>query len=193
MLTFTSAAREKVLDFLARHYDEDAALRVAMTSESSPLAPEYDLMIIEGDDVEPEDVVFDTGDFRVVADETSARSLGGCVVDFTGTRFDIRTEAARASAPAPADGELAERIRAVIEARINPGVASHGGQISLVGVQDTTAFVQMSGGCQGCGMARVTLRQGVERMIREAVPEITAVHDVTDHVQGTNPYYQAAH
>jgi Fe/S biogenesis protein NfuA len=190
-MTFTSAAREKVLDFLAQHYDDDAALRVSMTHESSPLAPEYDLMIIEGDDVEPEDVVFDTGDFRVVADESSAKTLGGCIVDFTGTRFDIRTPGS--DAKPPVEGELAERIRHVIEERINPGVASHGGQITLVGVQDTTAFVQMSGGCQGCGMARVTLRQGVERMIREAVPEITAVHDVTDHVQGTNPYYQAAH
>jgi Fe/S biogenesis protein NfuA len=191
MLTFTSAAREKVLDFLAQHYDDDAALRVSMTTESSPLAPEYDLMIIEGDDVEPEDIVFDTGDFRVVADESSAKTLGGCIVDFTGTRFDIRS--AESGAHPPVEGELAERIRRVIEERINPGVASHGGQITLVGVQDATAFVQMSGGCQGCGMARVTLRQGVERMIREAVPEITAVHDVTDHVQGTNPYYQAAH
>ena len=191
MLTFTSAAREKVLDFLAQHYDDDAALRVSMTSESSPLAPEYDLMIIEGDDVEPEDVVFDAGDFRVVADESSAKTLGGCTVDFTGTRFDIRSAESRAATPP--EGELADRIRTVIEERINPGVASHGGQITLVGVQDSTAFVQMSGGCQGCGMARVTLRQGVERMIREAVPEITAVHDVTDHVQGANPYYRAAH
>ncbi|HWV56283.1 MAG TPA: NifU family protein, partial [Longimicrobiales bacterium] len=85
---------------------------------------------------------------------------------------------------------LARQVAELLEERVNPAVASHGGRINLVTVEGTVAYVEMSGGCQGCGMARVTLRQGVERMIREAIPEITEVRDVTDHMAGTNPYFR---
>ena len=80
-------------------------------------------------------------------------------------------------------------ILQVLDERINPAVAGHGGHISLIDVQDDTAFIQLEGGCQGCGMADVTLKQGVEVEIKAAVPSIAAVLDVTDHADGTNPYY----
>ncbi len=88
----------------------------------------------------------------------------------------------------PDDPEVAS-IKALLDERINPGVEAHGGYISLVDVKDHTAYIRLEGGCQGCGMADVTLKQGVERMILEAVPTITAVLDSTDHASGTNPYY----
>ena len=81
-------------------------------------------------------------------------------------------------------------VREVLEMRINPAVASHGGYISLVDVQDNVAYIRLEGGCQGCGMADVTLKQGVEVEIKRAVPSISKVLDVTDHAGGTNPYYQ---
>jgi Fe/S biogenesis protein NfuA len=68
----------------------------------------------------------------------------------------------------------------------------HGGSAELVAVEDTTAYVRLGGGCVGCGMATVTLSQGIEVAIKEAVPEILSVVDVTDHASGTNPYYEAA-
>ena len=80
-------------------------------------------------------------------------------------------------------------MRSVLESQVNPAIASHGGMISLVGVDDTEVYVEMSGGCQGCALSRMTLRQGVERMLREAIPELTAVHDVTDHASGENPFF----
>ena len=83
----------------------------------------------------------------------------------------------------------ARRVWEVLEHQVNPAIASHGGRVRLVGVQDKKVFVRMEGGCQGCGMAMVTLRQGVEVMIKEALPEIEEVVDVTDHSKGTNPYY----
>ena len=86
-------------------------------------------------------------------------------------------------------GELADRVKQVLETRVNPAVASHGGQISLVDVDDADVYLELGGGCQGCGMARVTLKQGVEKMLREAIPDIGEIHDVTDHAAGTNPYY----
>ncbi|MBL4906884.1 MAG: NifU family protein [Sneathiella sp.] len=81
-------------------------------------------------------------------------------------------------------------IRELLQDRINPSIAAHGGYISLMDVQDSKAFVKLEGGCQGCGMADVTLKQGVAKEIMELVPAITEVLDVTDHAGGTNPYYQ---
>ena len=84
----------------------------------------------------------------------------------------------------------AQEIQGVLDDRVNPSVAAHGGYISLVDVQGDTAYIRLEGGCQGCGMADVTLKQGVEREIKRAVPAIVAVLDVTDHAGGHNPYYQ---
>jgi Fe-S cluster biogenesis protein NfuA len=81
-------------------------------------------------------------------------------------------------------------IQRLLNERINPSVASHGGHISLVDVKEDIAYIRLEGGCQGCGMADVTLKQGVEIEIRQAVPTIKAVLDTTDHAGGTNPYYQ---
>jgi Fe/S biogenesis protein NfuA len=80
-------------------------------------------------------------------------------------------------------------VQRVIENRINPQIASHGGFVTLLDVKDDTAYVSMGGGCQGCGMADVTLKQGIETMILESVPQIRRVLDTTDHAAGTNPFY----
>lgn len=84
----------------------------------------------------------------------------------------------------------AEAIQRLLEEHINPAVAAHGGHVSLVDVQDDTTYIRLEGACQGCGMADVTLKQGIEIEIKQAVPTIKAVLDVTDHAGGTNPYYQ---
>ena len=92
----------------------------------------------------------------------------------------------------PAPEDIRDRVQAALRDEINPAVASHGGYIDLVGVERNQVFLRMGGGCQGCGMATATLRQGVERILRRAVPEIGAILDTTDHAAGTNPYYEAA-
>jgi Fe-S cluster biogenesis protein NfuA len=88
------------------------------------------------------------------------------------------------------DTEEGRAIRRLLDERINPQVASHGGHIALVDVQDDTVYIRLEGGCQGCGMADVTLKQGVATEIQAVVPTINSVLDVTDHAGGTNPYYQ---
>jgi Fe/S biogenesis protein NfuA len=80
----------------------------------------------------------------------------------------------------------------VLETQINPAIASHGGRADLVAVEEGVAYLRLSGGCQGCGMAAVTLGQGIEVAILDAVPEIERVVDVTDHASGTNPYFESA-
>ncbi|MCZ6759897.1 MAG: NifU family protein [Gemmatimonadetes bacterium] len=87
-------------------------------------------------------------------------------------------------------GSLSERVQLVLNEQINPAVKAHGGAIQLVEVKDNTAYLQFEGRCQGCAMADVTLRQGVEVMIKEQVAEIIAVVDVTDHTSGIDPYFK---
>lgn len=89
----------------------------------------------------------------------------------------------------PPAEEIRSRVQKVITDEINPAVASHGGWIDLIDVKTNEIFVRLGGGCQGCGSAALTLKQGVERLIREAVPEVGAILDTTDHAAGRNPYF----
>jgi len=81
------------------------------------------------------------------------------------------------------------KVQQVLDEMINPGVASHGGFVELLDVQDDNVFIRMGGGCQGCGAADVTLKMGIERLIREQVPQVREIFDTTDHASGMNPYY----
>jgi Fe-S cluster biogenesis protein NfuA len=85
--------------------------------------------------------------------------------------------------------ELRQRVQQVLDEMINPGVASHGGFVELLDVQDDSVFIRMGGGCQGCGAADMTLKMGIERLIRENVPQVREILDATDHASGRNPYY----
>ncbi len=97
------------------------------------------------------------------------------------------TGAARVS-----DDELYERVHDLFEQQVNPMVARHGGRVELIDVQESIVMLRMSGGCQGCGMASVTLRQGIEGMLNQYLPEVKGIVDITDHTSGTNPYFASA-
>ena len=90
-------------------------------------------------------------------------------------------------------GPIAEQATRVIDEQINPAIAAHGGYARLVSEENGVIYLEMGGGCQGCGMAAATLRQGIERILRDSVEGITEIVDVTDHMSGENPYYAAAH
>lgn len=192
MLTFTDRAREMVQAFMNQGEGEREALRIGI--EGSPVAPRFELTLVSKADRREGEREVNLGDFAVLVAEDSLDRLEGATVDFVEkvneSGFEVRPAAAgRGAAPSPPAGPLAQRVRDVLDAQVNPGIASHGGKIDLVDVQGTEIYLEMSGGCQGCAMSRMTLRQGVERMLRESVPEITAVHDVTDHAGGENPYF----
>jgi len=85
--------------------------------------------------------------------------------------------------------DLTERVRQILDAEVNPAVAAHGGRVVLVDVMDGRARIRMEGGCQGCSAAEVTIRQGVERILRDRAPEIVGVVDTTDHSAGTAPFF----
>lgn len=87
--------------------------------------------------------------------------------------------------------ELFFEVQNLLNEEINPMVASHGGYIEVIDVKESDLYVSMGGGCQGCGMAAVTLRQGVEQLIRQHMPAVRNIFDATDHAAGENPYYSA--
>ena len=85
--------------------------------------------------------------------------------------------------------DLKTKVQDLIDNMINPAVAGHGGFVDLIDVKDGKVYLQMGGGCQGCGAADVTLKSGIERLIKEELPEVEEVLDTTDHASGTNPFY----
>jgi Fe-S cluster biogenesis protein NfuA len=102
----------------------------------------------------------------------------------------ILERAVTASAAGRNDEEIRRAVEELLDREVNPSVASHGGKISVVDVKDKNLYIAMSGGCQGCAASQVTLKQGVEVMVRRVVPEVRAIIDATDHAAGTRPYYQ---
>ncbi len=191
-ITFTDRARDMVRSFLSDDGAASEALRISMSG--NPAAPRFDLTLVSGAERSADDIEIAGQDFAVLVDRAQADRLDGATVDYVDRLNESGFEVRLAQAPAPVrpaeppQGEIADRVRSVLEEQVNPAIAAHGGMISLVDVQETDVYVEMSGGCQGCALSRMTLRQGVERMLREAVPELTAVHDVTDHESGANPY-----
>lgn len=119
--------------------------------------------------------------------QTLGRKIGAAIREHLASGEPAVGEELRRSIP-PAE-QIRERVQEVLEQEINPAVASHGGFVTLLDVRDNNLFIQMGGGCQGCGMANVTLKHGVEAAIRQAIPEVGAIFDVTDHAAGRNPYY----
>src|SRR6266581_7317495 len=101
----------------------------------------------------------------------------------------VRITAPGAGSPGSAAGSLAERARDVLDAEINPVIAAHHGHVALAGVDQGWVRIRMEGGCQGCSLAEVTLRQGVEPLLRARLPDMTGLVDVTDHAAGTQPFF----
>lgn len=191
MITFTDRAKERVLAFIDME-EGDLAVRVSVL-DSSPLAPRYDLALVESHERDESDRSFDAGGFEVVLDPESAELLEGARVDWVetlqGSGFKVENPNIRPIGQGTPEGPLAERVKHVIEYQINPSIAGHGGTVTLVDVRDDVVYLEMQGGCQGCGMAAVTLAQGIHRILTESIPEIRDIVDVTNHSAGANPYY----
>jgi Fe/S biogenesis protein NfuA len=127
-----------------------------------------------------------------VLDLSAAEDGGGMVIRNPNRPPPAQRSPAMTGPPPDLSGDVAQRLLQVLDEQINPAIAAHGGRADLVAVEDDTAYLRLSGGCAGCGLAAVTLSQGIEVAIRESVPEIVNIVDVTDHASGTNPYYEAA-
>ena len=186
LIQLTPIAKERVKSIIDSEDLEVEGLRISITGRTTNTF-EYSL----GLEVElhPDDVVIDLGDLKVLVDSQSMDSLKGSIIDYV---EDLNASGFRVDNPNQPtwDDSRAQKIQELIDTRINPSVASHGGNIQLLDVTEDSVYVHMGGGCQGCGQATATLKQGVQAMIQEEFPEIVNVIDTTDHAAGTNPYYQ---
>ena len=196
VLSITDDALAKVLEVRGSEPDpESQALWVEVSGESGG-AFTYDMYFRPVDEVGADDAVHVDNGLTVVVAADSIDKLRGATLDFTSSGMVMQnpnTPAARAPRPAAdLSGETAQSVIKVLEEQINPAIAAHGGWAELVAVEDGVAYLRLQGGCQGCGLATVTLSQGIEVAILDTVPEITSVVDVTDHASGTNPYFEAA-
>lgn len=182
MLSFTDSAKDRIRHFLELQQSQGvSALRLAGNRA------EHKLWLVKSDDRQQSDQVFDAGGFEVYLDPLSASNLTGATVDYV---EGVMQSGFRVFYPSPSwDDPLAQRVQDVLDTQINPGIASHGGEVSLERLEGDTVYLRMGGGCQGCASAQLTLRSGVEQMLRAAVPDIRHIVDLTDHEAGENPYY----
>ncbi|MGO8870454.1 MAG: NifU family protein [Acidimicrobiales bacterium] len=207
VLTITPDARATVLEVLANETDSDTlALWLEVSGERNG-AYAYDMYFQALADASGGDVVQLDDELPMVVPQGSVDRLQGATLDYvtdvSGERGLVivnpntpPTPAARGLGAAPdvdLSDPLAQQVVLVLEEQVNPSIAAHGGRADLVAVEDSSVYLRLSGGCQGCGMAKATLSQGIEVILREAIPEIASIVDVTDHADGTNPYYEPAH
>ena len=201
-LDLTNAAYERVMGFLRQSPEpERQALWLEVTGTSANRWT-CSLSLKPLGAAAPYDAVLRHRDVSIVIPERDFDKVRGATIDWiedphgtSGLRVDNpNTPSPAMSVRAPGDlsGDVAQRVVQVLAQQVNPSIAVHGGRAVLVAVEDETAYLRLSGGCQGCAVATVTLSQGIERTILQAVPEVKRVVDVTDHQSGTNPYYKTA-
>ena len=190
MITITEIAREKIAEVAEAQGRTGDGLRILVRHGGTP-AVEFGLNFVGEKDVRDDDTVLELEGLTVYVDPQTEPFLEGATVDFVeqGHHSGFKVDAPKAVPERPS-GPLADKVQKVIEERVNPSIAGHGGRVTLEALKDNVAYLRFGGGCQGCGMINVTLKQGIEVMIKEAVPEIVAVQDVTDHAHGSNPYYK---
>lgn len=193
MIELADSARDYFSKLIAQQGVPELGIRLLAVKPGTP-AGDCRLEFCEAGEVRADDYVVDCADFSIYIDSASAPWLDSVHISFEqqrgGGQLTIRAPRLKGSVPGPG-ASLVERVRHVLESEINPGVASHGGRVSLVEIDaDGVVVLQFGGGCHGCSQVSVTLKHGVEKTLRERVPEITAVRDATDHASGAAPYYR---
>ena len=209
ILSLTDEARNVVLDALANEaHSEGLALFVEVTGTRGA-GYSYDLYFSDRADAPEDAAIGRDGDVTIVIPARSVDRLRGSRLEFASdgggglvlVNPNVPSpEEMNPGVPAEIlalglDGPMATFAASVLEQSVNPAIASHGGRADLVALDEDkkVAYVKLSGGCQGCAMSRMTLSQGIETSLREAIPELEGVIDVTDHASGENPFYANEH
>ena len=193
----TDAALSKVLEV---HSEEDnpesTALRVAITGSNGPEFS-YDLSFEDFEEAQTGDHVYRISDLTVIIPKADLENLTGATLDLPSNPMQGGLVIRNPNRPKMLEGEdieltgtPGEKLQQLLDSHINPSLAAHSGYAEIVKMDGTVAHILMGGGCQGCAMSAATLRQGIEVMIAEAIPEITEVIDVTDHEAGENPFFE---
>ena len=175
--------------------DGEFALSIEVTGFRGPQFT-YELAFVAIADKKPGWIEERHGDLALIFPEEDREKLEGASLELTDEGLSMNNPNSPAPPPisAPAGdltGPLASQVEQVIQEQVNPAIAAHGGGAELVSIDGTIAYLRLFGGCQGCGLAQVTLKQGIERILLESIPALSQVVDVTDHASGDDPYYQS--
>ena len=191
MVLISEAAQAHFRKLIERESAPGLGVRLSARDPGTPRA-DVRLEFAGSEDLSGDEWAIDCEGFTLWLDAPSVPFLDGAEIDYetgaTGGQLQIR--APRIKGEAPGDSaSLVERVRWVVEREINPQLAQHRGHVAVEEVRaDGTVLLRFGGGCHGCGMADVTLKQGIEKTLMEKVPGVTAVRDATDHDSGTAPY-----
>jgi Fe/S biogenesis protein NfuA len=192
MITITGPAQKYFSHLIGQQDEEGLALRISVDRAGTPGAS-CDLQFCPAGQNMPDDRVVELEGFRLFVAHASESWLDKAEIDFeedtTGGQLTIKAPGIKGSEP-PVEAALDKRINWLLETEINPALSAHGGRVRLVEItEEMQAVLQFGGGCHGCGMADVTLKQGIEQTLTRRIPEIRGVLDATDHRSGKNPYY----
>ena len=193
MIEITKSAQEYFGRLIAQQEMDDVGLLLTVIKPGSPRAS-CDLQFHVPGQSGVKELEFKYEQFNLYVPEDIEHWLENSKIDFensdTGGQLTIKAPGIKGKKP-DESAELAEKIAWVLEGEINPGLASHGGMVSLETItEDNAVVLRFGGGCHGCGMVNQTLQGGIEKTLKDYFPEITAVIDATDHASGANPYYK---
>jgi Fe/S biogenesis protein NfuA len=195
MIQISDNAQAHFRKLIEREALPGLGVRLAAVHAGTPKA-DVRLEFAGADELQGDEWAIDCEGFTLWLDAPSAPFLDGAMIDYesraTGGQLQIRAPKIKGEVPAES-ASMIERVRWLIESEINPQLASHRGHVSLQELTaDGVVILRFGGGCHGCGMVDVTLKQGIERTLMEKVPGVTAVRDATDHDTGTAPYMPRA-
>lgn len=194
MIEVSDSAQAYFLHLIEQQDEPGLGLRLAVNAPGTPNAA-CDLQFCPSGQQDATDRVLEFRGFKLYVAKSSEKWLEQAEIGFdenaTGGQLSIRAPGIRGHEPG-SDASLDERIHWLLETDINPSLAAHGGKVALTEItEDMHAVLRFGGGCQGCGMADVTLKQGIEKTLLSKIPELRGVLDATDHQSGANPYYAA--
>ena len=190
MIEVTEKAIEKISGIIESDDDYSAETTLFRIQVTGKTATDYKYGIgseFRKDDYTETESFFDLEKFSMIVDERSLRVLDGATVDY---KEDLNVQGFDIINPnKPEASDLEERIMELIDSTVNPQIASHGGNIQVVGIDAGILYIEMLGGCQGCSASQYTLQHAVDQQIKSQFPEIKQIVDTTNHEAGENPYY----
>jgi Fe/S biogenesis protein NfuA len=186
MIEITETAEKVIKDLLQDESKSGMSLRMQILGRG-PGGFQYAVRFVPEEDQAGDDEAVQFDGFKVLIDLETAPNLKDSTLDYQEDDFQ-RGFLIENPNPVWKDS-TAQAVQELLDTKINPGLASHGGFVALIDYKDDTAYITFGGGCQGCGLVDVTLKEGVEVAIREALPQVKKVLDTTDHTTGKNPFY----